>query len=247
FSRKSKKTLQPPRTCSTLQANTKSNQHQLTAFKMENATHQLKRRTKREFVMTCQLKNAFRTRSYQANAEQLHVILLKDPETGYFTRKRVKCVIELIGEKESATRCADVTETMCKHLLDIHLTPACFKLCRKGYGISKFQLADAVLKSEHSDIHTDGTTKCGKKGVGQQVTLDSGASVACVFSVIATSTLVAIATNLLQELRDGCQNKGEKKILCGVSSVKPVQLSDQAVMKGTPAQMHGWHITHSRA
>ncbi|KAL3857378.1 hypothetical protein ACJMK2_012053 [Sinanodonta woodiana] len=157
----------------------------------------------------------------RANAEPLHVLLLKDPDTGYFTRETVKCVIELIGEKEvSATRCAEVIETVCKHLLDIHLPQtelpslrSVLRFADKGHIISKFQLADAVLNSEHFDIHTDGTTKCGKKVVGQQVTLDSGASLACGFSVIATedtSSLMEITTNLLQELTDVCQKEGEE-------------------------------------
>ena len=72
-----------------------------------------------------------------------------------------------------------------------------------GHVLSKIQVTDAILKSDHFDLHADGTTKSGKKVVGHQVTLDNGNSLACGFTVVASENatcLVDIALGLLEEL-----------------------------------------------
>lgn len=64
-------------------------------------------------------------------------------------------------------------------------------------------MTDVLLWSQHYDLHSDGTTKNGKKVVGHQVTLDSGESLACGFTVVGTenaASLVDITVGLLEEL-----------------------------------------------
>ena len=147
-------------------------------------------------------------------------IELKDDVTGHFTKDTVKCVIELIGEKEvSVTRVAEVIQTVFKHLTgylipsdDLPSLRSILRFSDKGHVISKIQVAKALLHSEHFDIHTDGTTKCGKKVVGQQVTTDDGTSYACGFSIVSaenTTTLMDVTTNLLQELTETCGEDGD--------------------------------------
>lgn len=138
---------------------------------------------------------------------------LRDYVTSHFTKDTVKCVFELIGEKEvSATRVAEVIQAVCKHLTG-YLIPSdnlpslrsILRFSEKGHVMSKIQVAKTLLYSERFDIHTDGTTKCGKNVVGLQVTTDDGTSYACRFSIVAaenTTTLMDITTNSLQELTE---------------------------------------------
>ena len=147
------------------------------------------------------------------NLQAVQVLQLKDPTTGHFSRDSVKCIIELIGEHQvSASRCSEVIACVSKHLLKKEIPadqlPSLRTVLRyadKGHVLSKIQLSESLLNADHYDLHTDGTTKCGKKVIGQQMTTSTGQSVACSYSLVATedtATLLDVTTNLLHELTD---------------------------------------------
>ena len=156
---------------------------------------------------------------FRARNEELEVndnekvIHLKDPKTGFFTNQAKVCIIimELVGQEEiAAGRCGQVIETICRTLLharvaegDLPSERSVLRFMDMGQVLGKMQIASALTESEHFDLHTDGTSKGGKKYVGQQVTTDDGYTLSCGYTVVATETadcLVGLATDLLEEL-----------------------------------------------
>ena len=97
------------------------------------------------------------------------------------------------------------------------------------------------MTSEHWDLHTDGTSKNGKKYVGQQVTTESG-SLSGGFVPVAredTTTLVELTIGLLEELSKlypaGEAEQNFANMLQGMSAV----MSDRApAMKSFGKQLN---------
>ena len=177
------------------------------------------------------------------NLQAVETLQLKDPTTGHFSRDTVKCITELIGEHEvSASRCSDVIACVSKHLLKKEIPadqlPSLRTVLRyadKGHVLSKIQVSESLLNADHYDLHTDGTTKCGKKVIGQQMTTSTGQSVVCGYSLVATEdtgTLLDVTTNLLHELTDVSDQTGSaaddmfKKLLGKLSAT----MSDRAAV-----------------
>lgn len=192
--------------------------HQCHHLKRENTQLKTAVEKKNAKIQNLQAENV-RLQEEVAEAAAKRTVELRD-EKGCFTISAQKCIMELAGEKEvSATRCGEVIETVCRHVAGYQIPPeelpslrTVLRIMDKGHVMSKLQVADAFLQSNHFDLHTDGTTKCGKKVVGQQVTLDNGESLACGFSIVSTedsATLLDITTNLLQELTDLCEDQHE--------------------------------------
>ena len=104
----------------------------------------------------------------------------------------------------------------------------------RGHIIGKIHVAETLLHSENWDLHTDGTSRCGKKYVGQQMTV-AGKTLSTGFTSVGrenTTTLVDVTVKLLQELSDLYpENQAQETftdLLKGMSAV----MSDRAsVMK----------------
>ena len=62
-----------------------------------------------------------------------------------------------------------------------------------------------MLAVENFTLHTDGTSRNGKKTVGHRISLDSGETLSLGFTTVATedsSTLLDVTVQLLQEIKD---------------------------------------------
>ena len=160
-----------------------------------------------------------------------------------FTKNVVKCVIQLIGETEvSAKNCGTAMKIVCDNLLDIQLNPedlpserSSLRFADQGHILAKHQIAEALLETSYSDLHSDGTTRDHRKYVGHQVTIDSGKSLSCGFIPVCqenTATLVDIAYGLLQELADVYDAEKVDEVFKGMLKNLSGLMSDRAsVMK----------------
>lgn len=72
-----------------------------------------------------------------------------------------------------------------------------------------------MLEVDNFTFHTDGTSRGGKKVMGYQITLDTGATLSLGFSSLAAedaSTVLDVTVDLLRETTDlYCDHKDEDK------------------------------------
>ena len=114
------------------------------------------------------------------NAEESPVLHLKD-ERGYFEDEAVVCVMQLVGEHEVPPgRCGAVIQTVAKNILKATISGSNLPSVRsaerfvdRGHVIGKIHVAETLLQWENWDLHTDGTSRCGKKYVCRQMTVGS--------------------------------------------------------------------------
>ena len=101
--------------------------------------------------------------------------------------------MQLVGENEvPPERCGAVTQTVAKNILeatvpgnDLPSMRSAERFVDHGHVIGKIHVAKTLLHSENWDLRTDGTTRCGKKYVGQQMTVD-GKTVSTGFTSLST-------------------------------------------------------------
>ena len=169
---------------------------------------------------------------------------MKDPDTGLFTDAAKVCIMTLCGEHEiAAKRCGKVIETVCQTILDAKVSEADLPSERTvgrcvdmGQVLTKMQIAETLTSSDKYDLHTDGTTILGKKVVTQQVTTDSGCTLSCGFTVVASEsaeTLVSVATSFLEELTFvyETEEKKHEKFLEFLEKLNGLMSDRAAVMK----------------
>ena len=178
-------------------------------------------------------------------AGERRVIRLKDPDTGYFTEDAKVCIMQLVGQHEiAAGRCGEVIQTFCRTVLhaevpegDLPSERSVGRFLDMGQVIAKMHVGDAITKSERFDLHTDGTSKVGKKIVGHQVTTADGQTLSCGYTVVASENadcLVTVATDMLEELAIIYENddgRKQEKFLEFFEKLSSVMSDRAAVMK----------------
>ena len=116
------------------------------------------------------------------------------------------------GECEvPADRCGAIIRSVVHHICrarvpdaDLPSQRSALRFADQGHVIEKAHVAETLLQCDHWDLHSDGTSRSGKKYVGQQITV-KGNSLSTGFTPVATedtSTLVDISVQLLEELSD---------------------------------------------
>lgn len=139
------------------------------------------------------------------------ILHLKD-EKGRFKQEAILCVIQMIGENEvPAARCGEVIQTVVKHLINVHVPDtdlpslrSAIRFADRGHVISKLHVTETLLEADHYDLHSDGTSKCGKKYLSQQMTTLT-VSMCTGFTPVCTedtATLLDTTLDLLRELSD---------------------------------------------
>jgi hypothetical protein len=123
-----------------------------------------------------------------------------------------KCVMKLCCELDvPTTKVGDVIGTVCKLIfnkVDIDSLPSAStanNMVDRAHILSKLQVAEGIMESERWDLHGDGTSRDGKKILGQQVTLDSGQTLSGGFSSVAVEDGVTLLDNvilMMEELSD---------------------------------------------
>lgn len=91
-------------------------------------------------------------------------------------------------------------------------------------------MANALTNSERFDIHTDATSRVGKKYVGQQVTTDSGPNLSCGYTMVATESL---ATDLeeLAVIYEDDDSKRQQKFVEFLQKLSGLMSDRAAVMR----------------
>ena len=176
-----------------------------------------------------------------AQAEDVPVLRLKD-DRGYFTNEAIVCVIRLVGENEVPPgRCGSVIQTVAQNIMnamvpdsDLPSMRSAERFADRGHVIGKLHIAEALLQSEHWDLHTDGTSRCGKKYVSQQMNVP-GKTLSSGFVPVSTentTTLVDITINLLHELSDLYSEEQAQETFTSLLKGMSAVMSDRAaVMK----------------
>ena len=200
-------------------------------------------------VEICRLNQAVQDLSQQPAAqihniefiEEVPVLHLKD-ERGHFKKEAIVCVMQLVGENEVPPgRCGSVIQTVAKHVLNAvvpesHLPSmrSAERFADHGHVIGKIHIAETLLESENWDLHTDGTSRCGKKFVSQQMNVP-GKALATGFIPVSTentTTLVDITMNLLHELSDlYSEEQAQETFLQLLKGMSAVMSDRAAVMK----------------
>lgn len=148
----------------------------------------------------------------------------------------------LVGECEVApSRCGQVIETMVKLLLnatvpegDLPSTRSALRFADRGHVLSKMHVTETLLGGESWDLHTDGTSKSGKKYVAQQVNVDGQVLTTgfCAVATENTTTLVDVTFNLLQELCDAFEPDDAHQNFLDILQTMSGSMTDRAeVMK----------------
>ena len=113
----------------------------------------------------------------------------------------------LHGEyKISAGQCGLVIliETNCRMVLnakvaedDLPSERSVLQFVDAGQFLGKMQVASALTNSGNFELHTDATSRVGKKYVGQQVTTDDDQNLSCGCAVVASENVTVSSTFLL--------------------------------------------------
>ena len=124
-----------------------------------------------------------------------------------------KCAKELSGEFDVPTnKCSKVIQAVAKwvfgktiNMTDLPSTSTVGNMLDRAQCLSKYQVAEGNGDSEMWDLHSDGTTRDGKKCVSTQIILDTGRSLSTRFKTVAvedSSTLLDNAIAMIEEFRD---------------------------------------------
>ena len=180
-----------------------SNQRRLTKL------HLLEKRR-----LKCEINNLKRACEFlDAEINDINSSTCKTREGQQYTPEMQKCVMELVGECEvSSKNCSKVIQAVSRWLYsktipqsDLPCPNTVVNIMDKAQVLSKFQVAETILASEAFDLHGDGTSRDGKKILGQQVTLASGNTMSAGFVPVAvedSATLLDNAIAMMQELCD---------------------------------------------
>ena len=127
-----------------------------------------------------------------------------------------KCAKELSGELDVPTnKCSKVIQTVAKwvfgktiNMTDFPSTSTVGNMLDRAQCLSKYQVAEGNGYSEMWDLHSDGTTRDGKKCVSTQVILDTGRSLSTPLqSRTSLATLMGVMCSTSQcELRSTFPN-----------------------------------------
>ena len=124
-----------------------------------------------------------------------------------------KTVMQLQSDcNVSAGKCSTVIQVVARHSFgvedkneDLPSLQTSINICVEGHALTKMQVAEKLLQANNFTLHTDGTSRGGKKIVGHQVSLDSGESLSLGFSTVASedaATMLEITIGLLQDITD---------------------------------------------
>ncbi|KAL8581755.1 hypothetical protein ACOMHN_043173 [Nucella lapillus] len=112
----------------------------------------------------------------------------------------------------AASQCGKVISIVGQHLFNVDLKEedlpklqTCINIADEGHFLAKFQATETILAADNVTLHTDGTSRGAHKIVGQQITLDSGATLYLGLNTVATEdseTLLEVTIQMLQELSD---------------------------------------------
>ena len=152
---------------------------------------------------------------------------------GHFTTEAKICVMPLVGDKEaSAHRCGTIIQADAKHLSGARVPNS--NLLSRALALRfvnqgpKSQVAGILVNGDHWP-HSDGTSQCGKKYEGEQVTIQGGSFSTGITPVASgyTTIFVNISTQMLEELSDlypqGQAQQNLIRILAGLWVVMTVQ------------------------
>ena len=120
------------------------------------------------------------------------ILRLKDKK-GHFKNEAIVCVMQLIGENKVLPVCwGAVIKTIAKQLLNTHVPHAdlpsshsAIWFADRGHVISKLHVTETLFGTDHYDLHSDGTSRCGKKYLSQQMTAP-GATMCTGFTTLCT-------------------------------------------------------------
>ncbi|KAL8589985.1 hypothetical protein ACOMHN_007010 [Nucella lapillus] len=112
----------------------------------------------------------------------------------------------------AASQCGKVISIVGQHLFNVDLKEEdlpklqnSINIADEGHFLAKFQATETILAADNVTLHTDGTSRGAHKIVGQQITLDSGATLYLGLNTVATEdseTLLEVTIQMLQELSD---------------------------------------------
>ena len=114
----------------------------------------------------------------------------------------------------------------------------------RAHVLSKFQVAEGMINTERWDHHRDGTSRDGKKIIGQQVTLNTGQTLSGGFSSVAVEDRTIILDNviaMMDELSDiiSDENK-EETFKCMIQKMFAVMSDRSSVNKSFNSQLQSY-------
>ena len=134
---------------------------------------------------------------------------LKSDSVGHPFKANVeKCVMELCGENDvPTTKVGNVIKVVSKWIFesDVDSVPSASSannMMDRAHVLSKLQIREGINKCGGWTLHGDGTSRDGKKIVGQQVSLDSGETLSGGFSSVAVEDAVTLLDNVIAMMEE---------------------------------------------
>ena len=158
--------------------------------------------------------NEVEDRSCMLEADKVDVesdrLELREDTSGHPYKKSVeKCVMELCGENDiPTTKVGNVIGVVSKWIFNkntVESVPSAStanRMMDRAHVLSKLQVREGISESEGWTLHGDGTSRDGKKIVGQQVTLDSGETLSGGFSNVAVEDSTTLLDNVISMLEE---------------------------------------------
>ena len=123
-----------------------------------------------------------------------------------------KCAKELSGELDGPTnKCSNPIKTVAKwvfgktiNMTDLPSTSTVGNMLDRAQCLSKYQIAEGNGDSEMWDLHSDGTTRDGKKCVSTQVILDTDRSLSTSFKTVAVEDSSTLLDNDIAMIEEFC-------------------------------------------
>lgn len=148
---------------------------------------------------------------YEEDDQDVKIIRLKN-DLGHFKKEAKVVMMALMGECEvPAHRCGAVVKAVVENICDGRIPVSdlpsqrsALRFADQMHVLSKAHVADTLQKTDHWDLHIDGTSRNGVKYVCQQVTTSEG-TLSLGFTPVATedtSTLVDVTIQMLEEISD---------------------------------------------
>ena len=145
---------------------------------------------------------------------------LREDASGHPYKKSVeKCVMELCGENDiPTTKVGNVIGVVSKWIFNkdtVESVPSAStanRMMDRAHVLSKLQVKEGISESSGWTLHGDGTSRDGKKIVGQQVTLDSGETLSGGFSNVAVEDSTTLLDNVISMLEELSWLADEDKI-----------------------------------
>ncbi|GFS13008.1 hypothetical protein ElyMa_003126000 [Elysia marginata] len=182
-------------------------QKRCSALKKEVSKLKTKNCDLKDKVNSCDLEVSKLT--YSVEKERGEINLKSDAKNAFSDELRQTVISLVCDAGVSAAKVSDTIQIVSENIFNYKITQplpcaqTVVNMCDEGFVLSNLQVAQSIVSNDYATLHSDGTSRDGKKIVGTQLSLSDGSTLYLGFVPVATedaSTLLDITLFMFRRL-----------------------------------------------